>query len=141
MESEVTDRIAPAVQEALVGGQLSCAVAFQIAERLGVEPIEVGKTADRIKVSLSHCQLGLFGYGSKVEGKHRIVKPMADVPEELREAIQGSLVDGRLPCAMAWKIATQLGRPKLDVSNAAEALGIRISHCQLGAFPKSKGHS
>lgn len=133
------DKIAAAVQQALVEGapgsaQLPCAAAFRIAHQLGAEPIEVGQSADRSNVRLSRCQLGLFGYGPKSEGKHRIVKPMAQVPDDLRQAIQESLTDGRLTCAAAWKIAERFGRSRLDVSNAAEGLGIRISHCQLGAF-------
>lgn len=133
------DRIAAAVQQA-VGedapgmAQLPCAAAFKIAQQLGAEPIEVGQAADRNNVRLGRCQLGLFGYGPKSEGKHRIVKPMAQVPNDLRQAIQESLTDGRLTCAAAWSLAERFGRPRLDISSAAEGMGIRISHCQLGAF-------
>jgi len=95
----------------------------------------VGEEADRLGVRLSKCQLGLFGYGPKAEGKHRRVTPMQDVPAELAEAIRAALdEEGKLSCAAAWRIAAQLGLPKQTVSNAVEGLGLRIRRCQLGAF-------
>lgn len=128
--------IAAAIRGALVEGQLACAAAFRVAEALGVEPLAVGRVANEIGVRLSRCQLGLFGYGSKAEGKHRILRPMERVPDDLREAIEAALEGGGLRCAAAWEIAACLKRPKMDVSNAAEALGVRITYCQLGAFPR-----
>jgi hypothetical protein len=44
------------------------------------------------------------------------------------------LVDGRLPCAEAWRIADERNLKKMDVSSAVEALEIKIKPCQLGAF-------
>lgn len=129
------ESIAEAIQNSLVEGQLPCAAAFAIAERLGVEPLQVGQEADRLEVKLSKCQLGLFGYGSKAEGKHRRVHPMQGVPHGLAQAIRAALdVDGKLSCAAAWRIAAELGLPKQTVSDAAEGLGVRIGQCQLGAF-------
>ena len=128
-------QVAEAIREVLVEGQLPCAVAFQVAERLGVEPLQVGQAADALEVRLSRCQLGLFGYGPKAEGKHRRVNPMHDVLPELALAIRTSVgPDGRLSCAAAWRIAAELQVPKQTVSDAAEGLGVRITLCQLGAF-------
>jgi hypothetical protein len=127
--------ITEAIKEALLGEQLPCAAAFAIAERLGVGPLQVGQEVDALDLRLSKCQLGLFGYGSKAEGKHRRVVPMSDVPPDLRQAIEGALdVDGKLTCAAAWRIAEGLGQSRQTVSNAAEGLGVRIVQCQLGAF-------
>jgi hypothetical protein len=129
------ENIAKVIKEGLVEGQLPCAVAFDIAERLGVEPLQVGQEADALGIKLSKCQLGLFGYGCKAAGKHRRVKPMQEVPSQLALAIHASLAaDGKLPCAAAWQIAVRLGLPKQTVSDAAEGLGVRIAPCQLGAF-------
>ena len=122
------------IEEALVDGQLPCAEAFRIAREVRVSPAEVGRTADELGVRISRCQLGLFGYGPKAEGKHRIVQPLAEVPAQLSEAVRERLVDGRLPCAVAWSLARRFGLTRLEVSGAAEALGIRISRCQLGCF-------
>ncbi|MGQ9492680.1 MAG: hypothetical protein ACUVR2_02815 [Anaerolineae bacterium] len=128
-------KIAEAIREALVEGELPCASAFVIAQRLGVEPLQVGMMADELGVRLSKCQLGLFGYGAKAEGKHRRVKPMQNVPAKIAAAIRAALgKDGKLSCAAAWQIAEELKISRQQVSDAAEGLGVRIGHCQLGAF-------
>jgi len=130
----IAESLAEAVRGALVDGALPCADAFRIAKELKVAPAEVGRAADELGVKVSRCQLGLFGYGPKAEGKHRIVRPLAEVPPELAAEVQARLVEGRLPCAAAWAVAERLGRTRLEVSGAAEALGVRISRCQLGCF-------
>lgn len=127
--------ISDAMRDALVEGQLPCAKAFAIAKQLGVEPIKVGQEADALDVRLSKCQLGLFGYGPKAEGKHRRVKPMQNVPTELAQAIRSAVgPNGKLTCLAAWRIAAEQHLPKQKVSDAAEGLGVRIASCQLGAF-------
>ncbi|HOG46608.1 MAG TPA: hypothetical protein PLJ35_08205 [Anaerolineae bacterium] len=130
----VPEPLAQAVRDALVEGRLPCAEAFRIAKDHKVTPAEVGAAADELDVRVSHCQLGLFGYGPKEEGKHRIVQPLPEVPPEVAEEIRARLAEGRLPCAAAWAVAQRLGRPKLEVSGAAETLQTRVSRCQLGCF-------
>ena len=124
------NRVAAAVQELAQEGKLSCADAFRVARELGMAPSEVGKAADELGVRLARCQLGLFGYGEP----RRIVEPAAEVSPELERAIREGLILDRLPCAVAWAIAARFGIPKLEVSNAAEKLAVRIGQCQLGAF-------
>ena len=127
--------IADAIRSALVDGQLPCAKAFVIARQLGVEPIKVGEEANALGIRLSKCQLGLFGYGPKAEGKHRRVKAMQNVPPGLAQAIRAAVSpDGKMTCVAAWRMAKELHLPKQTVSNAAEGLGVRIAPCQLGAF-------
>ncbi|MCS7283854.1 MAG: hypothetical protein RMK65_12310 [Anaerolineae bacterium] len=129
------ERIAEAIRRYLDHeGSLPCAAAFRVVEELGVEPLEVGRTADEMGVKLSRCQLGLFGYGPKAEGRHKIVRPAETISPELAGAIRDSLSEGRLTCRAAWDIAAILGIPKMDVAAAAERLEIRIARCQLGAF-------
>ena len=128
------EALAQAVRAALVEGMLPCADAFRIARELKVPPAEVGRAADRLGVRISRCQLGLFGYGPKAVGRHRIVQPLEVVPPEVAEAIRARLRQGRLPCPAAWAVARRLRREKLEISGAAEAMGIRISRCQLGCF-------
>ena len=127
--------IAKAIRNELVDGELPCASAFVVAQRLGVDPLKVGQVADELGVRLSKCQLGLFGYGSKAEGKHRRVEPMKEIPVELATAIRSALgEDGKLSCIAAWRIAEKLKVSRQQVSNAAEGMGVRIGQCQLGAF-------
>ena len=56
------------------------------------------------------------------------------IDDALAAAIRARLRDGRLPCAAAFAIAEELGIPRSEVGRAADALGIRLSRCQLGAF-------
>jgi len=125
------DRIESELAGALVDGRLPCKRAFALASRLDVPPRRIGEAADRLDVRVSRCQLGLFGVGADDAGR---VGPAPQVADALRQAIEGRRVDGELPCAAAWTIAKAFGLAKLDVANAAEALHIRVSHCQLGCF-------
>jgi len=115
-------------------GMLPCAAAFRVAGELKVEPLEIGRAADLLGVRLSRCQLGLFGYGPKEEGRHKIVKPAGAVAPDVTQAIQERLDKGPLSCGAAWEIAAALRIPKMDVAAAADALGVKIVYCQLGAF-------
>lgn len=121
-----------AIRKALVGGRLPCAAAFSLAQRQAVDPLVVGEEANRLSIRISHCQLGLFGYQQTDKG--RIVSPAEEVREDVEHALCAHLVHGRLPCKEAWEIALEQGLSKLEVANAAQALNVRISACQLGCF-------
>ena len=121
----------PGLQAALHGrSELPCAEAFEIADRTGCRPEEVGHAADRMNIRLTRCQLGLFGYTPN----KKIVAAAAVVDPELEQAIRAKLTGGRLPCRDAWTLAEAFGRPKPALSAACEALGVKIKPCQLGAF-------
>jgi molybdate transport system regulatory protein len=53
----------------------------------------------------------------------------------IENEIQASLVDGRLQCAVAFKIAKKLKVAPKQVGDAANRLNIKITSCQLGCFP------
>ena len=53
----------------------------------------------------------------------------------LEEEIKASLVDGRLPCAVAFKISENQGVGRRTVGDTANKLEIKIAKCQLGCFP------
>jgi hypothetical protein len=61
----VEDQVAEVVTAAAEERRLACAEALAIAERLGVEPIAVGQTANRLGIKIVDCQLGCFGGGTK----------------------------------------------------------------------------
>ena len=42
------------------GGELSCAVAFQMARKLKVTPKQVGEAANKLNIKIASCQLGCF---------------------------------------------------------------------------------
>jgi len=119
-----------AVKSRAQEGTMPCAVAFEVAEQLNVEPSEVGFTLDHLGIKIIKCQLGLFGY----KPKKAIVEPADKVPYSLERAINERLKHGRLYCKDAWAIAAEQGLRKMQVSAACETLGIKISNCQLGAF-------
>ena len=132
------ERLRQAIVDHLEEGQLSCHQAHAIAIDLGIGPIEVGLAADEAGVRIFRCQLGLFGFGSKADGTHKIARPMEQVPPQLEAALRGEAGEEGLPCAAMWRIADRLGTSRLEVSNAAEGLGLRVSDCQLGCFPRPK---
>ncbi len=53
----------------------------------------------------------------------------------LEEELKASLVEGKLPCAVAFRIAKKLKVAPKEVGDAANELKIKISSCQLGCFP------
>ena len=131
------DPIASAIKDAAQtnGGQLPCPAAFQVARRLGVTPAQVGAAADAAGIRVSRCQLGLFGYGSKAEGKSKIVQPMEPVPQGLAGRLRGARdAQGSLTCAAVWEVARRSRLSRLSAAGAAQALGLRVVDCQLGCF-------
>ena len=128
--TEADPRIAEMVDEKTVDGRITCAEAHAVATRLGVEPEQVGLAIDLAEKRISLCQLGLFGHGAR----RRIVAAAAVVDPELEQVIRAGLENGKLSCLRAWRIADTGGFPRIEVASACEALGIRISPCQLGAF-------
>lgn len=122
LEQEIMSRISDK--------ELSCIAAFEIAGKLNIRAKDIGEAADRLKLKLINCQLGLFGY----KPNKKIVKAQETVSAELEAAISKSLSDGRLSCTKAWEIAAKLNIQRFSVSCACETLGIKIKECQLGAF-------
>jgi len=127
---QADENIQKKIAEKVKNNELPCAVAFDIAGRLGISPGAVGEYADQMKLDLVKCQMGLFGY----KPEKRIVKPADAVAPELETAIRNELVNDRLPCKSAWMLAKKFGIRKMAVSGACEKLGIKIKSCQLGAF-------
>jgi len=131
----MSDLIRERVNEASVNGQLSCAQAHRLALELGVTPLEIGRLVNRdTSLRFYRCQLGLFGYGEKAEGTHRIVQPAAHVPPEVEDALRARVREGRISCLDVWEVADALEYPRLAMANIVEALGLRIKPCQLGCF-------
>ncbi|MGD8398426.1 MAG: hypothetical protein PVG11_06180 [Anaerolineae bacterium] len=128
------ERIHGAILERLDGGKLPCAEAHTVARQFDVDPLVVGETANQADIRINRCQLGLFGYGPKVEGKHKIVHPMDDVPENLAARLRAASTSGGITCADIWAVADAFRITRLEASSAVEAMGLRVSRCQLGCF-------
>jgi len=52
----------------------------------------------------------------------------------LEETILANAKDGRIPCAMCFKIADDFGIPKKELTKVLNQMKIKISQCQLGCF-------
>ena len=57
---------------------------------------------------------------------------------DLEKQITDALVDGRLSCPVAFKVAEKANVAPKVVGEKVDELGIRISNCQLGCFGKEK---
>ncbi len=122
--------LAEEVRQKAQNERLTCSAAHEIAERFNVVPAEVGKTIDLLEYRITKCQMGLFGYSPE----KKIVGPAEEISDELRNRIENAANDEKISCAECWKVAGELGIKKMAVSSACEALGIKITPCQLGAF-------
>lgn len=122
--------LAEEITTSLVEEKLPCPIAFKVARKLNVLPRAVGDKADELEIRIVNCQLGCFGM------KKATHEELADMPitPALAEAIQASLVNGRLPCKTAYEVAGKLKVSRRKVGDTASKLNIRISDCQLGCF-------
>jgi hypothetical protein len=130
------EKLRQAIDERLEEGRLPCNQAFAIASIQGLDPLTVGFAANDLDIRVARCQLGLFGYGPKAEGKHKIVQAMDNVPERLSARLREASEDGNITCAALWQVADSLGYKRIESSAAAEAIGLKVSRCQLGCFPR-----
>jgi hypothetical protein len=128
-------RLGAEIKGRVLEGTLSCAEAFAVSAAAGVPPLEVGRAADLMKVKLSHCQLGLFGYPRLGKGWDRSGAGPGQLADGLEAAIkrrEGR--EGRVACADLWELAELYGVPRILAGDVADRLGVRIVDCQLGAF-------
>ena len=126
MKSELEEQIA----SSLVDGRLPCPIAFKVARKLEIAPGVVGDKADELGIRIMNCQLGCFG----VEKATHVELSGMQVSAPVAEAIQGSLVDGKIPCNTAYEVARKLKVSRRQVGDTASKLNIRVSNCQLGCF-------
>jgi len=54
--------------------------------------------------------------------------------KELEKVIQEKAKDGKIPCAVCFKISDDLGVPKKEITKVLNEMKIKISQCQLGCF-------
>ena len=61
MGKELDSRnIEPALKESAPEGRLPCEKALELAQELGVHPMEIGKTCNSLGIKIVACQLGCF---------------------------------------------------------------------------------
>lgn len=129
-DQPINEELKKLVLEKVVDGSITCSAAHEIATTAHVTPAEVGIVIDMVEARLIRCILGLYGYPDSKPVK----KAPAQEDEVLLKAINDAAIDKHLPCKDAWDIADKLKVGRLTVSRMAEAHGIKVNKCQLGAF-------
>jgi hypothetical protein len=133
--ARVDEDLAEMIRGRLQGGKLACSTAFDLAEERGIPRLEVGRTADFLSVHLTRCQLGLFGYPDKTKFWETNEIRDSPRPAGLDEAILATRDKHNvISCAALMAIAERFGLDKVQAGYAADRLGVRVKHCQLGAF-------
>ena len=123
-------RLLEEITASLAEGRLPCPVAFSVAEKLNTISIAVGIKADEMGIKISHCQLGCFGIE---KATHEELADMQVMPV-IVEAVQKSLVNGKITCKTAYDVAKKLKVSRRIVGDTASKLNIKVSDCQLGCF-------
>ena len=111
-------------------GRISCASAHEVAGELNVPPADIGVVIDLLELRINQCQLGLFG----TSHSDKPVEPASDVPADLEKALSESTREGRISCSEIWAIAKTFGMLRIEACAACEALKVKVTACQLGAF-------
>ncbi|HSO19025.1 MAG TPA: hypothetical protein VLT88_06190 [Desulfosarcina sp.] len=128
---KIDKSIAKAIADKEKEGRITCVAAHAIAGKQACPPRLVGMNIDLMEKRIRRCQLGLFGYDLK---RKKAVTPAPMVAKPLRQAIRKAMHGDRITCLAAWEVAKAMGLTRMEVSSACEALKIKISQCQLGAF-------
>lgn len=105
-------------------------LSFYLHDIAGLSPEQVLEADEARLFSVregpaTHNQERPANEASPLEGARR---------EEVMAAINNSLVDGKLPCPVAFKVARDLGVGTRQVGRLANEAGYKISQCQLGCF-------
>ena len=54
--------------------------------------------------------------------------------EELKSRIRETAPEGKIPCAVAFKLAEELGISRQELGNLLNEMRVTIIQCQLGCF-------
>ena len=127
--ASLEDRLEKELKASLTDNRLPCAVAFQIAGKVGVDRRQVGDMANQIRARITDCQLGCFKFEKAVHDLDSI-----QLSPELADKITASLANGSLTCALAFEIAKDSKVAPGKVADTANKLKIKIHDCQLGCF-------
>ena len=130
---ELSEKIADAIRTSSADGRLSCANASRIANELGIDIAKVGLTADLTETKINKCMLGLFGY-SNDRSHGKAIEANETVDEQMKSEILSATEDKGIGCDSCWAIADRLKVSKMSVASSCDAMEIKISSCQLGAF-------
>lgn len=127
--ASLEDRLEKELKASLTDNHLPCAVAFQIAGKVGVDRRQVGDTANKLRVRIIDCQLGCFKFEKAVHDLDSI-----QLSPELADKVRASLINDDLTCALTFEIAKDSKVAPRKVADTANKLKIKLHDCQLGCF-------
>ena len=107
-------------------GKLTCATAYKISAKTGVDIGEVGEKTKRLGIRISECGLGQFGKLEKGEYSKKAFEKLKPFLSETN----------KITCTHARSVAGGIGlrviRGTLEVKN------IDVNFCELGCFKEKK---
>ena len=59
---------------------------------------------------------------------------VAQVTDEMQDAIRAKAVEGKVTCPVLRKLAEDMGVPNRVAGAAADLAGVRVHNCDLGCF-------
>ena len=130
----MTDTVVERAKERAHDGKMPCIAAHTVAWETNATPQQVADILNELDVRVTQCQIGLFGYGPKAEGKSKLIRPMPALDPDLKTRIAAKAPKGVISCSAVWDIAGELGIERLAVGNTADAMDLRILPCQLKCF-------
>jgi hypothetical protein len=71
---------------------------------------------------------------SKDGGKELDPRWASQVTDEMKDAIRGKAVDGKVTCPVLRKFAEDQGATYKVAGAAADMAGVRVHNCDLGCF-------
>lgn len=110
--------------------RIACRAVHDIANEIKCSPSKVGQTADLIEVRINRCQLGLFG---RKDSNIQLLSK-GDISQEISTVIEAAVSNGKIACLVCWQIADKLNLSRLEMGAVCDALEVKVSPCQLGAF-------
>jgi hypothetical protein len=130
LTAETRSQVEHAIRAALKDGYLACPSGWKIAKNAGVSRLDVGAMIDKLGVRVTDCQLGCFKV-SKAASTSMAIEPCSD---EAARRIEFLGDKGELTCSNVFTLALELKVKPMSLAAAANCMGHKTRHCQLGCF-------
>lgn len=130
LPAEKLSELESVVSSSLRDGYMPCPLAWKIAREAGVPRIAVGAVVDKMGRRVTDCQIGCF----KVEKTPFEDVEIKRLDGEVFSEIKALESAKKLTCEAVFELARKYKLRPMDVSNEVNALGFKVSVCQLGCF-------
>lgn len=130
LPAEKLSELESTVSSSLRDGYMPCPLAWKIAREADVPRIAVGAVIDKMGRRVTDCQIGCFKIEKTPFEDSEIKRLEGEVVSEIKELESAK----QLTCAAVFDLARKYKLKPMDVSNEINALGFKVSECQLGCF-------